>query len=412
MEKSNNKKRIMNRSPVTFSLLFIVALAAACGALAGGAAVFLAVRESITSSPISTSVSSTNTLQSVPTPTIVVPTPTIALPTPIVVVPTPAISEPNNDLLLETKTIEITTAITEAVEMISPSVVTVLNLAINGTEQGSGSGVIFSDNGYILTNAHVIAGHEALEVVFIDGETAAATLVGSDDYADIAVLQVQPPLPGVASLGNSDILRPGETVIAIGSPLGDFKNTVTVGVVSATGRTVDTGKGYQLEDLLQTDAAINQGNSGGPLVNLAGQVVGLNTLIVRGGSFGGSIAEGLGFAVASNTMGAISKQLIANGRVDRPYLGITWQPVTPRIARVYNLPVPWGIIITNVVDGSAADIGGLQFGDIIVMLDDIPLDGEHPFINVLYSYQPGDTITAKVDREGQEQIVTITLGET
>ena len=259
MEKSNNEKRVMNRSPVTFSLLFIVALASACGALAGGAAVFLAVRESVTPSPISTSISSTNTLPSVPTstiivptPTIAVPTPTIASPTPIVIVPTPTISEPNNDLFLETKTIEITTAITEAVEMISPSVVTVLNLAINGAERGSGSGVIFSDNGYILTNAHVIAGHEALEVVFIDGETATATLVGSDDYADIAVLQVQPPLPGVASLGNSDILRPGETVIAIGSPLGDFKNTVTVGVVSATELTVNTGNEYQLEHLLLT----------------------------------------------------------------------------------------------------------------------------------------------------------------
>lgn len=408
----------MNRSPVTFSLLFIVALAAACGALAGGAAVFLAVRESVIPSSISTSISSSNTLQSIPTPTImvptptaVVPTPTIELPTPIVVVPTPPIPEPNNDLLIETKTIEITTAITEAVEIISPSVVTVLNLAINGTEQGSGSGVIFSDNGHLLTNAHVIAGHETLAVVFVDGDTAPAKLVGSDTYADIAVLQVQPPLPGVASLGNSDILRPGETVIAIGSPLGDFKNTVTVGVVSATGRTVDTGKGYQLEDLIQTDAAINQGNSGGPLVNLAGQVVGLNTLIVRGGSFGQSIAEGLGFAVASNTVGAISKQLIANGRVARPFLGINWESVTPRIAKVYNLPVPWGIFITRVSTGSAADIGGLQAGDIIVMLDDTPLDGEHPFINVLYSYQPGDTITAKVDREGQEQIVTITLGE-
>ena len=408
----------MNRSPVTFSLLFIVALAAACGALAGGAAVFLAVRESVIPSSISTSISSSNTLQSIPTPTImvptpttVVPTPTIELPTPIVVVPTPPIPEPNNDLLIETKTIEITTAITEAVEIISPSVVTVLNLAINGTEQGSGSGVIFSDNGHLLTNAHVIAGHETLAVVFVDGDTAPAKLVGSDTYADIAVLQVQPPLPGGASLGNSDILRPGETVIAIGSPLGDFKNTVTVGVVSATGRTVDTGKGYQLEDLIQTDAAINQGNSGGPLVNLAGQVVGFNTLIVRGGSFGQSIAEGLGFAVASNTVGAISKQLIANGRVARPFLGINWESVTPRIAKVYNLPVPWGIFITRVSTGSAADIGGLQAGDIIVMLDDTPLDGEHPFINVLYSYQPGDTITAKVDREGQEQIVTITLGE-
>ena len=289
----------MNRSTLTFPLVFIVALAAASGALTGGAAVYLAVRNSVTPTPTSIFVSSIDSLKSVSTP--------------IIAVPTSTILEPNNEISLATKSIEITTAITEAVELISPSVVTVLNISRNGTEQGSGSGVILSDNGYLLTNDHVIAGHDTLSVVFMDGETAQATLVGSDTYADIAVLQVQPPLPGVASLGNSDVLRPGETVIAIGSPLGDFKNTVTVGVVSATGRTVDTGMGYQLEDLIQTDAAINQGNSGGPLVNLAGQVIGLNTLIVRGGSSGRSVTEGLGFAVASNTMGAISKQLIENG---------------------------------------------------------------------------------------------------
>ena len=387
----------MNRSTLTFPLVFIVALAAASGALAGGAAVYLAVRNSVTPTPTSIFVSSIDSLKSVSTP--------------IIAVPTSTILEPNNEISLATKSIEITTAITEAVELISPSVVTVLNISRNGTEQGSGSGVILSDNGYLLTNDHVIAGHDTLSVVFMDGETAQATLVGSDAYADIAVLQVQPPLPGVASLGNSDVLRPGETVIAIGSPLGDFKNTVTVGVVSATGRTVDTGMGYQLEDLIQTDAAINQGNSGGPLVNLAGQVIGLNTLIVRGGSSGRSVTEGLGFAVASNTMGAISKQLIENGRVARPYLGINWESVTPRISWVYNLPVEWGIYINRVTSGSAADIAGLQAGDIIVKMDDTPLDGDHPFINVLMSHQPGDTITASIVREQDLRTVTITLGE-
>ena len=380
----------MNRSPLTYSLLFIVALAAASGALAGGAAVYLAVRESLTPTPTTTFVSSIDSLKSVPTPTML---------------------EPNNELGLETRSIEITTAITDSVEIISPSVVTVLNISRNGTEQGSGSGVIFSDKGYLLTNEHVIAGHDTLTVVFVDGETAKAQKVGSDAYADIAVLQVQTPLPGIASLGNSDVLRPGETVIAIGSPLGDFKNTVTVGVVSATGRTVDTGKGYQLEDLIQTDAAINQGNSGGPLVNLAGQVIGLNTLIVRGSSSSRLVTEGLGFAVASNTVRAISKQLIENGRVARPYLGINWESVTPRISWVYNLPVEWGVYITRVASGSAANIAGLQAGDIIVAMDDIPLDEDHPFINVLLSHQPGDTITASIVREQDLRTVTITLGE-
>jgi len=387
----------MNRSPFTYSLLFIVALAAVFGALAGGAAVYLAVRESVTPTPTTTFVASIDSLKSVPKS--------------IITVSTPTMLEPNNELGLETKSIEITTAITESVEIISPSVVTVLNISRNGTEQGSGSGVIFSDKGYLLTNAHVIAGHDTLAVVLMDGETVEAYEVGSDAYADIAVLQVQPPLPGVASLGNSDVLRPGETVIAIGSPLGDFKNTVTVGVVSATGRTVDTGKGYQLEDLIQTDAAINQGNSGGPLVNLAGQVIGLNTLIVRGSSSSRLVTEGLGFAVASNTVRAISKQLIENGRVARPYLGINWESVTPRISWVYNLPVEWGIYVTRVASGSAADIAGLQAGDIIVAMDDIPLDEDHPFINVLLSHQPGDTITASIVREQDLRTVTITLGE-
>jgi 2-alkenal reductase len=144
-------------------------------------------------------------------------------------------------------------------------------------------------------------------------------------------------MPGVAKLGNSDRLKSGETVIAIGSPLGNFKNTVTVGVISATGRFLETENGYQMENLIQTDAAINQGNSGGPLVNLSGEVIGINVMIVRGSSSTSTYAEGLGFAIPSTTVKLISEQIIAKGSFSRPYLGIRWADVTPRMAANYRL---------------------------------------------------------------------------
>ena len=187
-------------------------------------------------------------------------------------------------------TTQIDTTITQAVQKVGPSVVTVIGtipgqMTFRGmTSSGtvSGSGVFISSQGYILTNNHVIAGTQGdLTIVLSDGSQETAKIVGADQYSDIAVLKTTGKVPAVATLGNSDVLNPGETVIAIGSPLGDFKNTVTVGVVSATGRSIDTGNGYSIDNLIQTDAAINQGNSGGPLVNLAGEVIAINTLIVR-----------------------------------------------------------------------------------------------------------------------------------
>jgi 2-alkenal reductase len=212
-------------------------------------------------------------------------------------------------------------------------------------------------------------------------------------------------------LGNSDTLKPGETVIAIGSPLGDFANTVTVGVVSATGRTIETEKGYQMEDLIQTDAAINHGNSGGPLVNLAGQVIGMNTLVVRSAGFTGDQAEGLGFAVAANTVRAISEQLIQTGHVARPYLGIQWEPITPDVARQYGLSVQWGIYITDLGQGSPAAKAGLKRGDIITSLGGVALDETHPFINTLLQFQPGQQLQLSVNRNGQALDLNVTLGE-
>ncbi len=314
---------------------------------------------------------------------------------------------------------EIQTAITQAVEKVGPAVVTVIGripgqqtfFGRTSDSQVSGSGVIISTDGYVLTNNHVVEDTVEIAIVLADGSELPARIVSTDLYADLAVLKTDSPVPAVAALGNSDTLKPGESVIAIGSPLGDFKNSVTVGVISATGRSLDTGSGYVMEDLIQTDAAINQGNSGGPLVNLAGEVVGINTLVVRGEGYGSAIAEGLGFAIPSNTARAVAEQIVQNGYFARPYLGIRWQPITPGIASVYRLPVEWGVYITEVIPGSPADQSGIQPGDILTHLGEQAIDADHSYINVLFSYQPGDEIDLKVYREQESIDLRVILGE-
>jgi serine protease Do len=317
------------------------------------------------------------------------------------------------------KTTQVETTITQAVQSIGPSVVTVIGkipsqygpfgMTPGGTV--SGSGVFISDQGYILTNNHVVADTQGdLTIVLADGSQEKATIVGRDQYSDIAVLKTTGKVPAVATLGNSDVLTPGETVIAIGSPLGDFKNTVTVGVVSATGRSIDTGNGYTIENLIQTDAAINQGNSGGPLVNLAGEVIGINTLIVRN-SGSGTVAEGLGFSIPINTASAVAQQLIEHGSITHPFLGISFQPITPDIAKSYNLPVQWGAYITSVAANSPASKAGLQQGDIITSLGGVALDGTHSYINTLFTFKPGDQVTVEYNRNGKTYQVQATLSK-
>jgi serine protease Do len=316
-------------------------------------------------------------------------------------------------------TTSIDTAITQAVEKIGPAVVTVVgivpgqNTFFGRTSDSpvSGSGVIVSPDGYIITNNHVVEGTSEVSIIFADGSEFPVEIVGRDVFSDLAVLKVDADIPAVANLGNSDILKPGETVIAIGSPLGDFKNTVTAGVVSATERAIDVSENYQMEGLIQTDAAINQGNSGGPLVNLAGEVVGINALIVRGSGYGSAVAEGLGFAIPSNKVQAITNQLIQKGYVAYPYLGIRWQSLTPQIISRYALPVTGGVYVTNVDSGSPAEKAGIQIGDIITQMGDQTLDEDHPFINVMYSYAPGETVTLEIMRGKDPIELAITYGE-
>ena len=315
------------------------------------------------------------------------------------------------------QTVSIDTAITQAVEKIGPAVVTVVGqlpdqMSFFGRVSGgtsSGSGVIISETGYVITNNHVIEDTESLTVVLANGDERPARVIGTDPFSDLAVLKVDGELPAVAELGNSDALKPGETVIAIGSPLGDFKNTVTTGVISATGRSLDSGNGYLLENLLQTDAAINQGNSGGPLVNLAGQVIGINTLIVRDSQSSSTVVEGLGFAVPSTSVRAVADQLIANGSVARPYMGIRYQTIDPTVARRYNLPVEWGVYIASIDPQGPAAQAGLQTGDIITQIGDFALDENRPYLNALFNYSPGDTVTLKVARGAEILNFTLTF---
>jgi len=355
-------------------LLVVLALAAAIlGSLVGGAVVYFAVqRASPQPSPVM--VPATSPPQTVP--------------------PTP---------------LEAGMSVVDAVQRVGPSVVTVVN-QLSPTTSGRGSGVIISDDGHIITNNHVVEGGGQLSLVLADGAALPAILVGADVFTDLAVIRAEGDVPPAVEWGNSDELAPGETVVAIGSPLGDFVNTVTAGVVSAVGRSIETGQGFQLADLIQTDAAINQGNSGGPLINLSGQVVGINALIVRG-SGSGAVAEGLGFAIPSNTARAVATQLIERGAVARPYLGIEWRWITPQVAATFGLPVEYGAYVTDVVTDSPASEAGLLRGDILVSLDGQELDADQPFINALYEHQPGDVVSIGVVRDGERRELEVELSQ-
>jgi serine protease Do len=369
-------------------VMVIAGVSALAGAAAGGAAVYTAVSRKQAGNP-STAI--------------------------------PAASNPNNNtptqkLVLNSTDVE--TAVTQAVQKVGPAVVTIVGtipgqmtfFGQTGDQTVSGSGFFISDKGYILTNNHVVEGTKEVSIVLSDGSEEKATIVGADPYSDIAILKTEGKVPAVVALGNSDLLNSGESVIAIGSPLGDFKNTVTVGVVSATGRSIDTGQGYQIEGLIQTDAAINQGNSGGPLVNLAGEVIGVNNMIVRG-SGSGAIAEGLGFAIPVNTAQAVATQIVDHGYFSRPFMGISYQAISPDIAASYSLPVKWGVYVTKVAAGSPADKAGLKADDIITSIDSVKMDETHNYLNVLYTYKPGDQVTLGVTRAGKEITIQITLGE-
>ena len=307
--------------------------------------------------------------------------------------------------------------VVDAVRELLPAVVTVVNRASNGQAQSSGSGfVIDAQQGYIATNNHVVENVRgtgtgaSFDVIFSDNRSVKATLVGRDPQTDVAVLKV--PAQGLvaAPLADSDKAPVGATVVAIGSPLGEYQNTVTSGVVSAKGRRVQETSSVVLEDMIQTDAAINPGNSGGPLIWVAAkQVVGMNTLVQVDPNTD-TIAPGLGFAISSNTVREIANELIKSGQIVRGFIGISYTPVTPRQAATLGLSAPAGITVSQIVRGAPAESTGLRVGDIITKVNDQNIDQNHPLNSLMLRSRPGDKVRLTLIRDGQTQTVELTLG--
>ncbi|MCX2728323.1 trypsin-like peptidase domain-containing protein [Thermomicrobium sp. 4228-Ro] len=315
-----------------------------------------------------------------------------------VTAPAPA-AETNFATAIETVAQQVTPAVVYvAVRSIVPSL-----FGFGQIQQGVGSGVIFDARGYILTNDHVIAGAQEIQVVLGDGRQFTGRVVGRSPANDIAVVKIDGENLPVATLGDSDQLRVGQWVVAIGNALGlEGGPTVTAGVVSALNRTITPSPGEAaFGPLIQTDAAINPGNSGGPLVNLQGEVVGINTAKIQ-------TAEGIGFAIPINKAKEIVQQLLEAR--PRPYLGITSVSVTPALAAAYGLPVSRGVLVVDVESGGPADQAGIQPGDIIVRLDDREIANGDDLQAALGIHQPGDEVTLVVNRNGREISLRVTLG--
>jgi serine protease Do len=278
--------------------------------------------------------------------------------------------------------------------------------------EGVGSGVIYRRDGYIITNNHVVEGASELSVAFADGTTERAELVGRDPDTEIAVIRVRRDDLPAAKFADSDNLVVGQLAVAIGSPSG-FESTVTSGVISGLGRefppeytggTLDRS----LVDLIQTDAAISPGNSGGALVDRDGEIIGINVAYLPPAETG---AVNIGFAVPSDTAVSVADQLIETGEVSSAYLGIFTTDLSPEDAERFGLPVTSGAIVREVEPGAAADEAGVVRGDIIVALGDTPIEGSGDLLGALRDYQPGDTVGLTVVRDGDEQTLEVTLGE-
>jgi serine protease Do len=314
--------------------------------------------------------------------------------------------------------------VADVFKKVSPSTVSITTESVsdvrryfgtNSVEQGAGSGIIISSDGYIMTNKHVVpAGASKLTIVLADGTTYDdVTIVGRDPLNDIAFLKINgaKDLPAV-ELGDSDAVQPGQQVVAIGNALGEFRNSVTSGIISGKGRPIQaadgSGASEQLENLLQTDAAINPGNSGGPLVTLDGKVVGINTAISEEG-------QAVGFAIPINDAKGLVNTVLKQGKIVRPYLGVRYVGLDKATAEQLKLGVSQGSYVTGdasnpaVVSGSPADKAGLKPADVITKVNDAQITEEHSLASMLAQYSPGDKITLTILRDGKSQTVTATL---
>jgi len=289
--------------------------------------------------------------------------------------------------------------------------------------QGSGSGSIIDAKGYVLTNHHVVANAQKLEVTLADGSKWPAKLIGSDPDSDLAVIQIDAPKEKLKaiSMGDSKNLKIGQKVLAIGNPFG-LQRTLTTGIVSSVGRTIRSDAGTLIEDVIQTDAAINPGNSGGPLLNSDGEIIGINSAILS--PSGGNV--GIGFAVPVNTAKRVIPELLSKGYVTYPWIGATIQSLIPEIAKYLKLKIERGAMIAEVVKGGPAEKAGLKGGnrkiqvgnmiamvggDIVTKVDQYDVKTNDELIHYIREKKPGDTVLLKVFRNGDFVDVKLTLGE-
>src|SRR5437868_4294955 len=266
---------------------------------------------------------------------------------------------------------------------------------------GSGSGFVIAPDGFILTNSHVVHAANQIAVSLPDGREYPAQLVGDDPDADLAVIRIDAPHLAHVRLADSENLRVGQVVIAIGNPLG-FQASVTAGVISALGRSMHAQSGRLIDNIIQTDAALNPGNSGGPLVNSAGEVIGVNTAMIRP-------AQGICFAIASNTAKLVAGWLIRDGRIRRGYIGVAGQnvPIHRRIVRFYGLPLETAVLVVSVENNSPAERAGLREGDLIIAFDDQPIGNVHHLHKILVGEQIGVPAKLTVIRHTEKLELTI-----
>src|SRR6266516_1442408 len=292
-------------------------------------------------------------------------------------------------------------AVIDVVERVGPAVVR-LDVASERRSNGTGSGVVVAPDGLVLTNSHVVGNATRVSATTVDGRSLTAQVVGDDPDTDLALVRVDAPLTlPAAPLGNSKLLKRGQLVIAIGNPLG-FESTVTTGVVSALGRSLRARSGRLIDDVIQTDAALNPGNSGGPLVSSHGEVVGINTAVIMG-------AQGICFAVAANTASFVLGELVRHGRVRRAYIGIAAQQFTlsRRRRHAASLAQESAVMIASVEPGSPADRAGLAAGDIILALDATPVTGADDLVRILAGETIGRTVEVETLHNGSRRVLSL-----
>jgi S1-C subfamily serine protease len=293
-------------------------------------------------------------------------------------------------------------AVIGAAEKVSPSVVNIEVSTADRRRSGSGSGFVFTPDGFLLTNSHVVHGASKIEVTLLDGRRGEAQLIGDDPETDLAVIRINAPNLMSVAFGDSNKIRVGQLAIAIGNPYG-FQYSVTAGVVSALGRSLRSGTGRLIDNVIQTDAALNPGNSGGPLVNSRGEVIGVNTAVILP-------AQGICLATAINTAKFVAGQLIKEGRVRRSYIGVAGQavPLHRRLVRYHNLAVESGILVVSTEPGGPSSKAGVQEGDVIVAYDDLPIASIDDLHRLLTDQKVGVKSNLTVIRRNEKLTLIIT----